>query len=134
MVSWMDWVCVVLAMADFMGWLMRCWSMKCHQLAQVDVAGNDMAEIHVVSTQNENKKVWAHLAFLCSCCFYSTPLSTPHAPWYFQLVVLVFWCGIVFMSTACDLITLTSKFHHTRQTHVTDADCIRKRSPSSGCL
>ena len=118
-------MCVVLAIVDFMGWLMRRWFTRCRRLAQVDVAGNDVAEIHVVSMQNENKKVWVHLVCLPSHCVYSPPPSMPHAPWCFRLVVLVFWCGIVFVSTACDLITLTSKSCHTRQTHVTGAGWAR---------
>jgi len=48
-----DWVCVVLATVDFMGWLMRRWSTRWHRLVQVDVAGNVVAEIHVVSMQKK---------------------------------------------------------------------------------
>ena len=125
MVSWVDWVCAVLAMVDFMGWSMQHWSMRCRWLAQVDMARNDVAEIHVVSMQNENKKVRAHLVCLHSHCFYGPPPSTPHAPWYFWLVVLVFWCGVVFMLTMCDLITLTGKSCHTHQTHVMGAGWAR---------
>jgi len=104
-VSWVDWVCAVSATVDFMGWSMRCWSTRWRPLVQVDMAGNDVAEIHVVSMQYENKNVRTHLVCLPSRCVYGPPSSTPHA--------------------SCSMVFSTSKSRHTRQTRVTGAGWAR---------
>ena len=68
-------------------------------------------------------KRYGHTLYACPLIVsMAPPPSMPYAPWCFQLVVLVFWCDIVFMSTVCDLITLTSKSH---QTHVIGAGWAR---------